>query len=63
MSGNIRELMTEEPHALASGATVMEAARLMRDEDMGIVPVVDGDKLVGLVTERDFVRALGRRRG
>ena len=54
MSGNIRELMTKEPHALASGATVMEAARLMRDEDMGIVPVVDGDKLVGTVTDRDI---------
>ena len=54
MSGNIRELMTEEPHALASSATVMEAARLMRDEDMGIVPVVDGDKLVGTVTDRDI---------
>ena len=54
VAGNIRELMTKEPHALASGATVMEAARMMRDEDTGIVPVVDGDKLVGTVTDRDI---------
>ena len=51
--GSIRELMTKDPHALASGATVMEAARMMRDEDTGIVPIVDGDKLVGTVTDRD----------
>jgi len=54
MAGNIRELMTKEPHALASDATVMEAARMMRDEDMGIVPVVDGDKLVGVLCRCDL---------
>lgn len=54
MAGNIRDLMTKNPHALTSGATVMEAARMMRDEDTGIVPIVDGDKLVGTVTDRDI---------
>ena len=54
MAESIRELMTKNPSALASGATVIEAARMMRDEDTGIVPVVDGDKLVGTVTDRDI---------
>jgi CBS domain-containing protein len=54
MPESIRELMTKNPRALSSGATVMEAARMMRDEDTGIVPVVDGDKLVGTVTDRDI---------
>jgi CBS domain-containing protein len=54
MAESIRELMTKDPRTLASGSTVMEAARLMRDEDAGIIPVVDGDKLVGTVTDRDI---------
>ena len=32
----------------------MEAARLMRDEDAGLIPVVEGEKLVGTVTDRDI---------
>jgi CBS domain-containing protein len=54
MAEGIRDVMTRDPRAVQSGATVMEAARLMRDEDAGIVPVVDGDKLVGTVTDRDI---------
>ncbi|HZR94981.1 MAG TPA: CBS domain-containing protein [Gaiellaceae bacterium] len=46
--------MTANPRSLASSASVMEAARLMRDEDVGIVPVVEGEKLVGTVTDRDI---------
>ena len=54
MAENIRGLMTKDPRSLESGASVMEAARLMRDEDAGIVPVVEGKKLVGTVTDRDI---------
>ena len=54
MAESIRELMTEDPRTVSSGSTAMEAAQLMRDEDAGIVPVVDGDKLVGTVTDRDI---------
>jgi len=32
----------------------VEAARVMRDDDFGLVPVVDGDRLVGTVTDRDI---------
>jgi CBS domain-containing protein len=46
--------MTSNPRSLESGSTVMEAARLMRDEDAGIIPIVEGEKLVGTVTDRDI---------
>ena len=50
----IRELMTESPRTVSSDATVVEAARVMRADDFGLVPVVDGDRLVGTVTDRDI---------
>ena len=54
MAESIRDLMTTSPRSLESGSTVMEAARLMRDEDAGLIPVVEGGKLVGTVTDRDI---------
>jgi CBS domain-containing protein len=54
MAERIRELMTSNPRSLERGSTVTEAARLMRDEDAGIIPVVEGEKLVGTVTDRDI---------
>ena len=54
MAESIRDVMTKDPHALEGGASVIDAARLMRDEDAGIVPVVEGEKLVGTVTDRDI---------
>ena len=54
MAESIRDVMTKDAHALDGGASVIEAARLMRDEDAGIVPVVEGEKLVGTVTDRDI---------
>ncbi len=51
----IRDLMTENPETCAPSATVADAARVMRDQDVGPVPVVEGDRLVGIVTDRDLV--------
>jgi CBS domain-containing protein len=36
------------------GDSVVEAAKLMRGEDTGIAPVLDGNRLVGVVTDRDI---------
>jgi len=41
--------MTIEP-----GRPAADAARIMKDADTGIVPVVDGDRLVGTITDRDI---------
>ena len=49
-----RDAMTENPRTLSSDATIVEAARAMRDEDAGIMPVVEGDRLDGVITDRDI---------
>ncbi len=62
----IRELMTENPTFVTPEATLQRAAELMRDEDIGIVPVVDDMnnlKLQGVLTDRDItVRAVAENR-
>lgn len=50
-----RDIMTPEPITVGSEMAVTEAARVMVDERIGALPVVDGDKLVGLVTEGDLI--------
>ena len=50
----IRDLMTSNPRRLEIGSNASEAARLMRDEDVGLIPVVEGERLVGTVTDRDI---------
>jgi len=54
MAEGIRDVMTSNPSSLESASTVIEAARLMRDEDAGIIPIVEGERLVGTVTDRDI---------
>ena len=51
----VRDVMTPGPTAIASDAMVVEAARRMLSEDVGSLPVVDGETLVGMVTDRDLV--------
>ncbi len=52
---SIRKQMTHDVAALDATASIREAARLMADRRIGSVAVREGGKLVGLVTERDFV--------
>ena len=52
--GNVRELMTERPKTCDASASVIDAAKLMAREDIGPIPVVESDRLVGLVTDRDI---------
>ena len=52
---NIREVMTPNPRTIAPTDSIQNAARIMRDEDTGVVPVVDNGRPVGLVTDRDIV--------
>ena len=55
MSTTVKDVMTPGPTSVASGETVVEAARRMLAEDVGSLPVVDGGALVGMVTDRDLV--------
>ena len=50
-----REIMTKSVRTASPGDTIRQVAELMRDGDMGAVPILDNGKLVGIVTERDIV--------
>lgn len=61
MARHVRDIMTADPVTVEPQTSVAEVARLMRDEDLGVVPVTDGDDLRGVVTDRDLVvRCLSR---
>ena len=51
----VRELMTKQPTTVEPDATLGEVATLMKQEDCGSIPVVEGNRLVGIVTDRDIV--------
>ena len=55
MGNTVRDSMTANPKTIAGEASVTDAARLMESEDVGSLPVVEGDELVGIVTDRDLV--------
>lgn len=51
----VKDVMTPRPTSVAGDAMAVEAARRMSSEDVGSLPVVDGETLVGMVTDRDLV--------
>ena len=51
----IRDVMTSNPAAAEPSTTVLDAAKVMAAEDVGPVPIVEGERLVGVVTDRDLV--------
>jgi CBS domain-containing protein len=55
MGMSIRDVMTSEVKACEPSATVVEAAKLMAQEDVGPIPIVEDGRLVGIVTDRDIV--------
>jgi CBS domain-containing protein len=54
MAKSVRDAMTEDPRSIGATATVVEAARLMREEHIGSLPITDGEQLVGMITDRDI---------
>jgi CBS domain-containing protein len=54
MAKSVRELMSSKPCSIDSEKSVAYAAKMMRDEDVGLAPIVEGDRLVGTVTDRDI---------
>lgn len=51
----VRELMTTPVKTIESSATIAEAAGLMRDQGAGVLPVVEGGRPIGMLTDRDIV--------
>jgi len=51
---NIKDVMTSDPCTIDADKSVAYAAKMMRDEDVGLAPIVEGDKLIGMLTDRDI---------
>jgi CBS domain-containing protein len=52
---NVRDVMTSNPRTVSPNDGIQVAARIMKEEDTGVVPVVDNGRAVGIVTDRDIV--------
>ena len=50
----VREIMTDNPETVSPGTFVADVARMMRDLDVGIIPVVHEGQLKGVITDRDI---------
>ena len=55
MAKTVREIMSTNPVTATTQDNIYECALLMKQHDIGFVPIVDGGKLVGVVTDRDLV--------
>lgn len=55
----VEDIMTRAVHSVKPGDSIAQAARSMAENDVGMLPVIDGSDLLGIVTDRDLaVRAL-----
>ncbi|HEY9177698.1 MAG TPA: CBS domain-containing protein [Flavipsychrobacter sp.] len=52
----IEQVMTHKPKAVSEDTTVREVAEILAKEEFHALPVVDGDKLVGIVTTTDVIK-------
>jgi CBS domain-containing protein len=52
----IEEIMTENVITISPDTSIKEAARQMMDKKIGCLPVLEGDRLVGIITETDMLR-------
>ena len=61
MGTKVREVMTDRPRCVTLETPISEVAELMESEDIGSLPVLDGEELAGMVTDRDIViRAIAK---
>ena len=51
----VRDVMTSNPRTTEATTSVADAARLLREEDVGALPVVEEGRLIGMLTDRDIV--------
>jgi acetoin utilization protein AcuB len=58
--GAVRDAMSRDVVTLASDATLADAAKLLRGHAIGCLPVLEGARLVGIVTVSDLLDVMGR---
>lgn len=54
MEKKMKDIMTRDPQVISPTCTVQEAAQMMNDQSIGVLPVCDGTKLLGMITDRDI---------
>jgi CBS domain-containing protein len=54
MAKIVRDAMTSNPCTIDADKDVAYAAKMLKDEDVGVAPIVEGQKLVGILTDRDI---------
>ena len=60
----VSEIMTRNPEIVTPEQPIQEAARRMLEADTGVIPIAEGERLIGMVTDRDIaVRAVAEGRG
>jgi len=52
---HVRDVMTPNPECVTEKSSLRDVARIMKDKDTGVVPVVEDKKIIGLITDRDIV--------
>jgi CBS domain-containing protein len=61
MGTKVHQVMTDSPRCVTPETSVSEAAELMETEDVGSLPILDGERLAGVITDRDIVvRAIAK---
>jgi CBS domain-containing protein len=61
MGSKVRDVMTARPRCVTPDTPVSQVAELMEADDIGAIPVLEGDQLSGMVTDRDIVvRAIAK---
>lgn len=56
----VESIMVPDPITVGPDTSTLDVIRLMRDREIGCLPVVEGDRLVGIVTDRDLIRVSAR---
>jgi CBS domain-containing protein len=51
----VRDIMTRNPETVSEKNSIRDVANIMAKRDTGVVPVVEGKKIIGLITDRDIV--------
>jgi CBS domain-containing protein/gamma-glutamylcysteine synthetase len=51
----VEDIMIKDPVSISPLATIMDAMKIMKEKNVGCLPVVDGKELVGIITEQDFI--------
>ncbi|MCR3884812.1 MAG: CBS domain-containing protein, partial [Methanothrix sp.] len=58
----VRDVMNEEPVAVQATAAVSDAVRLLKENEISGMPVLEGERLVGVVSESDLLKMLSAER-